>query len=362
MLKLIHGADFHLDSPFSGLSPELAAQRRQEQRELLSALTELARARKADAILLSGDLLDSTFAFRETVQSLSAQLGGAGCPVFISPGNHDCFRSGSPYATAQWPENVHIFSTPQVESCPIPGTDWVVHGAAFPTPHLHRSPLEDFTAPEDGKFHIMTLHGDVEGNGDYAPISLEAIARSNLSYLALGHVHRFSGLNRQGSTFWAYPGCPEGRGFDEEGQKGVLYLELEGKNCQCEFVPLGTRRYETLTVDVTGQDDLLQAVRAALPGDTERDIYRILLTGTHPHAPDLARLEQALAPRFFSLTLRDLTTPPRALWARMEEDTLTGLFLREMAALCKEDPDNEILQLAVRYGLAALEGGEEVAP
>ena len=35
MIKLIHGADLHLDSPFSGLTPEQAAARRQEQRELL---------------------------------------------------------------------------------------------------------------------------------------------------------------------------------------------------------------------------------------------------------------------------------------------------------------------------------------
>ena len=29
MLKIIHGADFHLDSPFSGLTPKRAAQRRE---------------------------------------------------------------------------------------------------------------------------------------------------------------------------------------------------------------------------------------------------------------------------------------------------------------------------------------------
>ena len=38
MLKIIHGADFHLDSPFSGLTPKRAAQRRGEQRELLDRL------------------------------------------------------------------------------------------------------------------------------------------------------------------------------------------------------------------------------------------------------------------------------------------------------------------------------------
>ena len=45
MIKLIHGADFHLDSPFAGLTPDQAAQRRREQRELLSRLSQLAQER-----------------------------------------------------------------------------------------------------------------------------------------------------------------------------------------------------------------------------------------------------------------------------------------------------------------------------
>ena len=41
MIKFLHAADLHLDSPFSGLSPELAAQRRIEQRAMVMELTEL---------------------------------------------------------------------------------------------------------------------------------------------------------------------------------------------------------------------------------------------------------------------------------------------------------------------------------
>ena len=40
-------------------------------------------------------------------------------------------------------------------------------------------------------------------------------------------------------------------------------------------------------------------------------------------------------------------------------EDLTGLFLREMWALCEQDPDDPKLQLAARYGLAALEDREE---
>ena len=48
MPKIIHGADFHLDSAFAGLPPEKARQRRRESRELLDALAEDKR-RRAEA-------------------------------------------------------------------------------------------------------------------------------------------------------------------------------------------------------------------------------------------------------------------------------------------------------------------------
>ena len=362
MIKLIHAADLHLDSPFSGLSPRQAAQRREEQRELLGRLAELARERKADALLLSGDLLDTSRTFRETAELFSAHLGNTGCPVFIAPGNHDFYQGDSPYATLEWPENVHIFHSEQPECVELSGKNCVIHGAAFTAAHQSTSPLCGFTAPADGKTHVMVLHGEVEGKGDYGNITLEDIAASGLDYLALGHVHQYSGLQKAGKTCWAYPGCPEGRGFDELGEKGVLYLELEGVTVREEFVPLCKRRYQVLKVDLTGEEDPLQAISARLPRDTAHDIYRIVLVGERSGSLDLPHLQQMLEGQFYGLTLRDSTRAARQVWERMEEDTLTGLFLREMAGLCQADPENETLQLAVRFGLAALEGGEDICP
>ena len=57
-LRVIHGADFHLDAPFGALPPEKAAQRRGEQRELLRRLALLSNRAQADLVLLSGDLFD----------------------------------------------------------------------------------------------------------------------------------------------------------------------------------------------------------------------------------------------------------------------------------------------------------------
>ena len=357
MLKIIHGADFHLDSPFSGLTPKRAAQRRGEQRELLERLAELARKKGAGLVLLAGDLLDSERVFPETAQALSKALASIPCPVFIAPGNHDPYTDRSIWTALNWPENVHIFRSHDLERVDLPGcTLW---GRAFTGAHQETSPLEGLAVPSDGKLHLAVLHGCVGERNGYGPISPAEIAASGLDYLALGHIHQGSGLNKEGNTFWAYPGCPEGRGFDELGDKGVLYVEAEPGQVKSQFVSLAKRRYEIITADITGPAGPLAAILEALPGRTSDLICRLILTGEGP-APDLVNLEQTLAPEFYGLTLVDRTRLPRDLWARREEDTLTGLFLRTMWEKCQAEPDNQALQLAARYGLAALEGGEGI--
>ena len=103
-----------------------------------------------------------------------------------------------------------------------------------------------------------------------------------------------------------------------------------------------------------------QTESVTLPEETGEDICRILLTG-ESEAPDLSALERALAPRFYGLTLVDRTRLPRDLWHRRGEDNLTGLFLEEMWQLCQKDPEDPVSQLAARFGLAALENGEDAA-
>lgn len=357
MLKIIHGADFHLDSPFAGLSPERAAQRRGEQRELLDRLAGLAREKQADLVLLAGDLLDSERVFRESAQALRAALAAIPCPVFIAPGNHDFYSPRSVWTSLDWPENVHIFTSDALEAVELPGcTLW---GRAFSDAHQTACPLEGLAVPGDGRLHIACVHGCVGTGNDYGPITPGEIAASGLDYLALGHVHQGSGLQREGGTWWAYPGCPEGRGFDETGEKGVLYVEAEPGRVTTQFVPLAKVRYEIITADITGPDGALFNILEALPGKTSDLICRLILTG-EGDAPNLANLQQTLAPEFYGLTLIDRTRLPQDLWARREEDALTGLFLRTMWDKCQGEPDNPLWQLAARYGLAALEGGEEV--
>ena len=361
MLRFLHAADFHLDSPFAALRADQAAARRREQRQQLRELKELAK--EADLVLLAGDLLDSVRAYGETREALEEFFRGLAVPTFIAPGNHDSYIAQSPYARMELPENVHIFTHTRPEAYPLPELGCTVWGAAFRGERAE-APLRGFHVPEDGACHIMVLHGEVtEGPSKYAPISQGDIADSGLTYLALGHKHGYSGLQRAGKTWWAYPGCTMGRGFDETGDKGILLGALEGAGCTLEFRPLSGRRYRELEAQVTGAENLEQAVRAVLPDDCAGDILRLTLRGEWETKPRLEELREGLADRCWSLTLRDETRLTRETWQASDEDTLRGAFLRilqKQYAGAKDEEARERITQAARFGLAALEYREDM--
>lgn len=375
-MKLLHASDLHLDSPFSGLTVEQAMKRRAELRQLPARLADLARREQIDLLLLSGDLFDGDRFYPETIQALTGALASLDIPVFIAPGNHDYYHSRSPYATAAWPGNVHIFTSPELQAVELPELNCVVHGCAFTGPYREDSPLAGFSAPNDGKCHLLCLHGDVGLTGRYAPIDPKELAASGVRYAALGHVHA-AASGQEGDTLWAYSGCPEGRGFDELGPKGVLLVSFDepaslaisspdGPSVShdigvppvaASFIPLCQRQYRIEPVDIDNFE-------AALPREPSPDLVRFLLRGERAEPLNLAALTAQAAPHFFHVELRDETTLPEDLWARAEEDSLTGLFLREMRQRLDEAPeeDRETVLLAARFGLAALERGEDIRP
>lgn len=357
MAKVLHAADFHLDSAFRALPEEQARLRRQESRELPGRLVDWANDHGAQLMLLAGDLFDSDQLYSQTAQMLAQALSRFRGTVVIAPGNHDWLSAVSPYRQPIWPDNVHIFLGRGIERLVLPELQCTVYGAAFTAPEEPESGLRGFYAQPDGSARIMVLHGDMGSRESrYRPLTPEEIAATGLDYLALGHVHAPSAMNRAGNTVWAYPGCPQGRGFDELGERGFLFGDVEPGRVDMRFVPFAGRRYESLTVDVSG-GDALDAIRRSLPPDTSRDIYRIRLTGETAEPLTLAPLERALSGEFFRLELRDDTRLRRDLWDRCGDDTLRGLFLGQLRREYDgADPRRQKeIEQAVRFGLAAMD-------
>lgn len=359
MFKFIHAADFHLDSAFGALTARQAASRRRESREVGARLANYVGSHGIDLVLLAGDLFDSGSAFRETGEQLAEALGRMEAQVCVAPGNHDWFGPGSPWQTVNWPENVHIFQENRLTALEFSQWNAVVHGAAFTGPEQTAGFLTGFTAPADGKVHLGLLHGELDpAEARYGPIRREEIVSSGLAYLALGHIHKRMEPARYGATLCAWPGCVEGRGFDELGEKGFYEGTVADGRVSLTFVPFARRRYEILEVDVTGKAPRA-AVEAALPSATAEDLYRVILTGeTAEGGVDAQALEEALADRFYALEVRDHTRMAEDIWRRAGEDSLRGLFLRELRGKWEaagSDGERETISRAVRFGLAALD-------
>ena len=363
-IRVLHGADLHLDSPFEGLSESKAALRRQEQRALLGRIAGIVKERAADLVLLAGDLLDTGSAYAETASALCQSLAEMAVPVFISPGNHDFYAPSSPWAKLQMPENVRVFRENRISGVYLPELDTEVYGAAFLDERCPKL-LRDFSPAEnpENRLRLLCIHGELgSGEGKYNPITERDIASSGMHYVALGHSHTYSGLQKAGNTYYAWPGCAEGRGYDETGEKGVLLTEVRRDGASAEFIPVSGRQYHRLSVDITGSTDVLSAVLSVLPETAKRDCFRITLTGETAFAPETERLRRALEEKVFALRLKDETRPKKDVWAELNADTLRGEFLRRMrqkTEAAQSDTERETLYAALRFGLAAMDKGEE---
>ena len=308
MVRILHAADFHLDSAFTGLNEQQARQRRQESRDLTRRMVEYANDHGVQLMLLAGDLFDSGSIYGQTAEELAAALAEFRGHVVIAPGNHDCYTAASPYARTLWPDNVLVFTAPEMLSMGLsfPQYGCTVYGAAFTAPEMPESAELAGIAEQDGSVAIGILHGEVGvKDSRYRPIPLQQIAQSGLDYLALGHVHACSGVQLAGKTAYAYPGCPEGRGFDELGDKGFLAGEVDKGSVKLRFVPFAKRRYEIVTVFDNREDFARQenypAAEQVIFGDyyhieqkihiTPRDYVVIMTPG---HQADREVLLQAM--------------------------------------------------------------------
>ncbi len=344
-LKILHSADWHLDSPFAGFTGE---QRKFLKRELLKIpgkVAELCRRENCGLVLLAGDLFDGPYT-RESADVLKAALADCRVPVFISPGNHDFCGPGSPWTEEVWPENVHVFAG-EMESVVIPELDCRVYGAGYRSmdcPGL----LEGFRAEGEERYALAVLHGDpVQLKSPYCPITASQVRDSGLDYLALGHIHR-AGSFRSGDTLCGWPGAPMGRGFDETGEKGIYILEL-GEERKLRRVFLDGPCFYDLTVDVGKEEP-----EDMLPAAGNWDFYRVTLVG-HGEV-DASELME----KFPNLELRDHRESELDIWAGADGDTLEGTYFRMLRSALEtaDEETGRLIQLAAEISRKILDGRE----
>jgi len=365
-MKLIHCADIHLDSRMgANLSKDQAKERRREILNTFVKMVNYAKENHVDAILISGDLFDvrnasalSKNTFRNLVWDNPEIL------FFYLRGNHDDETPLNVFD--DMPDNLFLFSDSWSGYGIGENKAVMIYGIELNSENCGSSQMS--FAPDPSKINIVMLHGqDVDGAGpDKAEtINLKQFRNKGINYMALGHVHAYKRENLDGEAVYCYPGCLEGRGFDETGDHGFVVLDIDEDKgiIKDSFVSFANRRLYEIRVDVTGLNsspDMINAAKKNLneSGAGSIDMVKVVLCGCVDVEceKDVDYIKHALEANYYFLKVYDKTELKVDPETYRYDSSLKGEFVRTVLNddSLSEEEKGEI----VRLGLNVLMGGK----
>jgi len=375
--SLLHLADLHLDRAFAGMGcqGELAIRRRLGLREALKRAGRTAQERGCVAITIGGDLYEHDRAGADTATFLVDTFASwAPIQVLLAPGNHDALLSGSIHSRTDWPANVHLFRSPELQPHAL-ADGLTVWGLAHLEPAWQGDPLACATVGGDGGVHLALFHGAElgsrpEGKSIHGPFRAADVRERGFATALCGHYHR---RRIDVATALLYPGSPEPLTFDESEPRGAVLVEVAGDG-SVSYEPMTDNRWHarTAVADVSRARSLADVVDAACAAsavacaglDPDRLMLRVDLAGEIDHAvsTDTFTVETSVRDGCGAagVRARDLTSPALDLAAIGGDGGVPGAFARSVAeaAAAADEEQQRVLDDALRYGLQALGGAE----
>ncbi|MGL5087378.1 MAG: metallophosphoesterase family protein, partial [Clostridium sp.] len=364
-VKILHCGDMHFDTPFKELNSKLSSVSKEELLEVLSRITNICKDSSVDILLMAGDIFDNLTVNKKTLYFIKEQLEKIeNTRVFISPGNHDPYNTNSFYKMIDWPSNVYVFKG-NMEKVYVEELNTVVWGAAFNKPHIDISLLKDIRV-ESKYINIMVLHGEISqsvGGNVYNPITISDIGECGIDYLALGHRHTYTGILRERNTCYAYSGCPQGRGFDEIGDKGVILGDVYKGVVNLEFRRTSNRNYYVKEVDISNGFSNGEIKSMILSNITEEDrlknFYKIVLVGNIESHLNISEtvIYQKLQDEFYFVKVVDKTEIKIDFDEISKDYSLKGIFAAKLLKeidITEDEDELEIIKMALKLGVQCL--------
>lgn len=376
-MKIIHCSDLHLDSSLSAnLGAEKSRIRRKEIQGAFKRLADCASELGADAVMICGDMFDTANTSQKTVRYVLDVIAEHAKTDFLYlHGNHDGPDILSPNSenASSIPPNLKFFSEKEWTYYRYrDGT--VICGTESEAPDRY-----DKLTLDAADTNIVMLHGQISAYGEARnkeaalpkettasaesdTVHLKELANKNIDYLALGHIHTYDDgkiYEKDGeSGVWCYCGCPEGRGFDECGEKGFVFVETENKKVKHTFVRFSRRTLETVRVDISGlvtSREIESACEAALAGLSRDCMVKLILTGTYTvdTQKDTDNIRANVLGGFFFGKVYDRTTLKIDPEDYKNDISLKGEFIRKVL---ESDMDQDKKDRVIMCGLLALKG------
>ena len=378
MVKILHLSDIHLGSGFSHgkINPETGINTRLEDFvNTLRICIDRAIAEPVDLVLFGGDAFpDATPPpyVHEAFASQFRRLADANIPAILLVGNHDQHSQGNGGAslsiyrtllvpgfivgdtiathridtrngavqiiTLPWLNRSTLLTRPETEGLALAEVNEMLLQKLEPVLEAEIRQL-DRNLPTVLLGHLMADRASLGaekflavGKGFTIPMSM--LIRQEFDYVALGHVHKHQNLNPSNDPPVVYPGSIERVDFGEEKEaKGYIFLEVEPGKVDWEFCPLPARPFITIEIDVSSQEDPLEAVLNAIAQQEIEDkvvrlIYKLrsqqldlintnaidrALQTSHSHSIRPELVSQLARPRLPELGVGNTLNPIEAL-------------------------------------------------
>lgn len=291
-------------------------------------------------MLIAGDLFHRQPLLRELkeVNYLFSTLTHT--QVVFVVGNHDHIKKNSYYKTFEWNGNVHPLLSPTLGVVEIPELNTAVYGLSYHQKEIQEMLYDEEPPKSRMKHKILLAHG---GDATHIPFKKEMLLEKGYDYVALGHIHKPQELV---SEKMAYAGALEPIDKNDVGAHGYRQGTIKNHVCKSTFVPLATREYVHMNVEVEPEMTAF-AVRSKIDQEIESrgacHIYKIILTGLR--APELRLDYRALDSRGNVVELVDETRPAYdfAKLLRMNPDNLIGHFIQSFSGEERDSMEYEAL-------------------
>lgn len=356
-MKFVHIADMHFDSPFVNLSDKniLGDLRRLQQRKVFKKVIEYCKENEVEYLFISGDLYEHKYVKLSTIEYINQLFKEIPrVQVIIAPGNHDPYIKNSYYNKFNWNENVKIFQ-PKIET--IEKEEIVIHGYGFDDFYCTNCGIEEYEIEDTNKINILVMHGTIDGASieekQYNSITKKLLQEKKFDYVAMGHIHK-----PEYNTNIAYPGSTISLGFDELGEHGMLVGEIEKNNLKLEFIPLDEEEFKEIDLevnDIVSKEELIEKINQLAIKDNEYS--KIILRGNRNFEINPYDIMKYIENERI-IKIKNHTKIAYDLEKMANENTLKGLFIKEMLEKLKQDlseEEKEMIEKAIEIGLEALE-------
>lgn len=283
--RFIHCSDLHLGCRFSGISnadERLGKRLRESVFAALDNIISFAKKEKADFIVFSGDIFDSTNETPYTRSRFADAIASVKIPCYIIYGNHDTKRKWE--TSIPLPKNAYVF--PEEPTHVYFEKDGNKTAELIGMSFSPDFPSRDFTADvkkENDLFSIGVFHCNVDGAKDdnYAPCKLSELRKKDIDYWALGHIHKAAMLSRM--PYVVYPGNTQGMDPKETGEKGAYIVTVKDNAvADIAFFKTSSVDWFDVTADITNKTDLNSVFEVIRKDVKKGNIISLKFTGRGP--------------------------------------------------------------------------------